>query len=289
LDAKCDSLAWNPLGSASAHSQLAGVVASLVFAGIVLLLQRGVPAQRQTQAVSLLIAGFFTFALDSFLFGVIAGEQICARAWTETMVAAGMLGIGALGIFTSLAWLLHVHEESNPTAFRLATFAAYCLAGIVGLQLAVTAQDYLRDVLPDGHAEWVSVLVSGYPLCILALIGTHLVFHRRLRRLAERVAGPTAYITIGYVTLSVAGFGFFAGLDRNHWENGVSVELATGATVAALTLPALALITQLLALPGPMHPTKQANSALGAPDRSSTTRTRASGSTRAHGRGRRRR
>jgi hypothetical protein len=64
-----------------------------------------------------LVAGFYTFALDSFMFGITSGEQVCERAWTETMGAAGMLGIGALGLFTGLAWLLRLSLDPPMKSF----------------------------------------------------------------------------------------------------------------------------------------------------------------------------
>jgi hypothetical protein len=90
----CDSADWSPIDSAASHSQLAGVVAGLVFAGIVVILERQAPGRRPAEALTLFVAGFFTFALDGFFFGVVAGERTCPRAWTETMVAAGLLGFG---------------------------------------------------------------------------------------------------------------------------------------------------------------------------------------------------
>jgi hypothetical protein len=234
----CGDLTWSPIGSASSLSQLAGVVASLVFAGVVFLLQRRAPDGRQDQAIALLISGFLTFALVSFMFGVVAGEQTCPRAWTEYMVASGGLGIGTLGLFTSLVWLLHVHEEANGLSFRVTTAIAYSLAATVGFLLVVTARAYLDDVA-GGGPHWLASLLNVYVAAVVILVVLHLIFQRRLRRSAQKVVGVVAYVSVAYIVASTAVFGWVSGLGLKYWSGGVSGETAAGITVLALALPGL--------------------------------------------------
>ncbi|MCO8276157.1 hypothetical protein M1L60_36830 [Actinoplanes sp. TRM 88003] len=126
IGSACTTEDWSPIGSAASHSQLAGVVAGLVFAGIVVILERQAPAQRRpAEALTLFVAGFFTFALDAFFFGVVAGERTCDRAWTETMVAAGLLGFGALSLFVGLSWLLYSLDRTSSTPFRATRVIVY--------------------------------------------------------------------------------------------------------------------------------------------------------------------
>ena len=247
----CPEPAWDPAISSAAHSQLTGTLASLVFGAIVFILSKDVTARRtHGQAVALLVAGFFTFALDSFIFGVTSGERVCGRAWTETMVAAGLMGIGALGLFTGLAWLLRIHDADNRAAFRATTLAAYLVAIAVGFQLQETAHDYLHDTgaaLPS----WLQNSVSDYVLAIVIISAAHFGFKRILRRLAPKVVSTTAYITIAYAFVTLWLFSWASGLDPKEWQIGHQNHIAYIAVSLALGLPALTLVLQLVALPGP--------------------------------------
>ncbi|QGN45814.1 hypothetical protein GKC29_02385 [Micromonospora sp. WMMC415] len=73
--ATCEHLDWSPIESAASHSQLAGVIASLLFAGMIVLLTDRGKTIKHTYALMLLTSSFFILALDSFLFSVIAGER----------------------------------------------------------------------------------------------------------------------------------------------------------------------------------------------------------------------
>jgi hypothetical protein len=248
---KCDSIPWSPMGSASAHSALAGVIAGLVFAGIVILLERRREDKKPSPAISLLIAGFFTFALDSFLFAVIAGEQACARAFSETMVAAGMLGIGALGLFTGIAWLLHAHDETDPTPFRVTILVSYCLAIVVGLHLVLTTHDYLHDSVRGKPPAWVGAALTKYLIAVAAVIFVHALVRRWVVRWAKHMAAGAAYVTVIYVTVCAGVFGWLAGLDSEQWQGGVSPNVATAASVIPLVAAGATLVMQFLALPAP--------------------------------------
>ncbi len=247
----CDSVDWNPIGSATAHSQLAGVVAGLVFAGIVVILERQAPARRPAEALTMFLAGFFTFALDGFIFGVVAGERTCTRAWTETMVAAGLMGFGALSLFVGLSWLLYSLDRTRSTPLRVARSTAYVLAVIVVAQLHATARDYLRDVRPAGRYLWIDDVLAGGLLVVLGLIAALAVCARRLPARLRRSTGFTAYITIAYVFVCALSFGLLTAVDTSFWTSGVQPTVFIAATLGSVMLPTLVVLVHLLALPVP--------------------------------------
>lgn len=127
----CAELEWSPLGSASSHSQLAGVLAGLVFAGIVVLFSDRNPNTQRTRAVVLFSGSLLALVVASLIFGVIAGEQVCAKAWTETVPASGLLGLGALGVFAGISWLFNAYDDDYGRTTRLITVITYTLAVIV--------------------------------------------------------------------------------------------------------------------------------------------------------------
>jgi hypothetical protein len=91
-----------------------------MFGGIVLLLGQR-PTSRRLQAMSLMLAAFVVLGLDAYLFGLVTGETaaLCRRQWTEAMIAAGLLGVGAVAIICGLGLLLNSYiceERIAPAA-----------------------------------------------------------------------------------------------------------------------------------------------------------------------------
>ncbi|MFY1691140.1 hypothetical protein [Plantactinospora sp. WMMB782] len=243
----CESVDWNPLGSAGAHSQLAGVVAGLVFAGIVMLIDRGTPRRPSAEALTMFIAGLVTFALDSFFFGVIAGERTCPRVWTQTTVAAGMLGVGSLTLFTGLAWLIAGRSEFE-SPLRLIRVVAYGLSLVTVGQLTVTAHDYLRDVRPEGTYPWLDWLVRAWSVLVAVVVIGH-AFAPRPGYGAHRAVRHAAYLGISYVLSCALIFGLLTAVDRSYWLDGVPPGVFIAAALLSVMLPGLVVVVQLMAFP----------------------------------------
>lgn len=105
----CGTVEWNLGASAPTYSQLAGLLAGFVFTVIVLLLSKQHRATHDAQVLSVFLSAFAVLGLASYSYGVISGETApgsCGRAATEVTVAAGLLGMGAVAIVVSLAWLV---------------------------------------------------------------------------------------------------------------------------------------------------------------------------------------
>ena len=252
----CDKLGWDPLGSAPLHSAFAGVLAGLVFAGIVLLLSVQAERIRRANALVVLGSAFLVLAFDAFMFGVIAGERVCGRAWTETMFAAGLLGLGALGIFSGLCWLIDANDSGDRRTTRFYLSITYVIALIASYHIAVTAHDYLADVAPYADIpRWLIDLVRIYEWTLVGLVLLTIainVLRRRLRRLAvgvsHRFVINTAYAYVGCVVVSAYMSGRSAMVPEKGWEHVGSGTMAWNAIVS-LVLPGFAILAQLWALP----------------------------------------
>lgn len=146
----CEALDWTFIGSASSHSAFAGVAGGFVFAVIGILIGQRDGGRKRITALILFTSAFFILALDSLLFGVVAGEQLCMRAHTEGMVASGLLGIGAVSMFIGLAWLFDLFETRDDGAAdleRLSRVVVYATEAIAILLLTVTAFGFLNDLI----------------------------------------------------------------------------------------------------------------------------------------------
>jgi hypothetical protein len=262
---ECERLEWNPLASAVSHSAMAGVLAGLVFAGIVVLISdrwqvHGRPHRR---ALVLFAGALLPLAVVSFLFGVIAGEQVCPRAWTGTMLAAGLLGPGALGIFGGVCWLFNAYDDDRAQITRLATFMTYTVALVVGYQLQVNAADYLATMAGTGLSDvpsWLVRAVDWYAVGVAAIVlgvpVTRFLRSRvrsrasRVDRGRDRAAIQAAYLSVANVIVVAAGSGSLAGRPGSQWEPTTPTSVVVATTLLSLALPTVAVAAQLRALPG---------------------------------------
>jgi hypothetical protein len=119
----CSVTGWSAVASASANASLAAVLAGFMINGIVLVLGFK-PSEMKAeyiQALALLFAAFVALGLDAFLFGLVTGDgtnivgkvSACRRTWTEAMLAAGLLGIGAVVIVASFVILFTFYIPSS--------------------------------------------------------------------------------------------------------------------------------------------------------------------------------
>ncbi|GAB2920849.1 hypothetical protein GCM10027280_04810 [Micromonospora polyrhachis] len=193
------------------------------------------------------IAGLVTFALDSFFFGVIAGERTCPRVWTQTTVAAGLLGVGSLTLFTGLAWLIAGRSEFE-SPLRFIRVTAYGLSLVIVGQLTVTAHDYLRDVRPEGTYPWLDWLIRAWSALVALVIVGH-ACAPRLRYGAHRAVTHAAYLGIAYAFSCAVIFGLLTAADRSYWTDGVSPDVFIAAALLSVMLPGLVVVVQLMAFP----------------------------------------
>jgi len=191
----CASTGWSAVSSALANATLAGLLAGFMLNGIVVLLSRQPESGQRVgyfQSASLLFAAFVALGLDSFLFGLITGDQAgvaCRRAWTEAMFAAGLLGVGTVAVVVSIVFLLGVffdpairlsrkeaaegsaaksaEEAEEEEAIRksndlLAMLCSLLRPGVallvVGL-LVMTAVSYLFAFFRAGAPTWTYIVV----------------------------------------------------------------------------------------------------------------------------------
>ena len=199
----------------------------------------------------LLISSFLVLMLDSFFFSVIGGERLCERAWTEMMIGAGLLGIGSLGVFSGVAWLAaDSNDRYSDAASYIATLARW-VAGIIPLQLLITAQYYLHDMYqPNQPPLWLSI--SAW-VCLLALTVAVVVLsfnqYRKPWRPTDWAVRAAAYSSVAYAIISSVSFGILGG--RGPDPQGKPPDWVVGTAVAvALALSTLAIVSHMLALPG---------------------------------------
>jgi hypothetical protein len=164
-------------------------------------------------------------------------------------LAAGLLGLGALGIFSGLCWLIHTADSGERRTTRFYLSITYVIALIVSYHVTVTARDYL-----DGFGSvprWLDGFVRVEQWTLVALV-VAVAAWRRFRRSAvgvsHRYVIGTAYGYVGCVVVAAYMAGRSSAVSESAWQHIGAGTLAWTAIVG-VTLPAGAVLAQLLALP----------------------------------------
>ncbi|MEU6117051.1 hypothetical protein ABZ840_21245 [Streptomyces sp. NPDC047117] len=278
-DGACLGTGWSAVASAPANSQLAGVLAGFVFAGFVMILTERRMSPLRTATLRLFIAGFIVLALDSYAFSLLTGdvaEQACGRVWTESLIASGMLVVGAVAVISGMSWLLASyvevqsdeepdggtatadgHQEAMRTLERLLRRSVYGITTLTVLLLSTAAHDYVNVVFggrqPPGWASWVS------PLYVL-LVGTAMIVtvwrrqRRRTRRAGEPAAPPRNELPIAftcavsYAVLGTAAIGVTTSTPVSAW-NPVPEAVAACTVGVVLIMPVPTVLALIYAMP----------------------------------------
>lgn len=218
------------LSSASANSQLAGVLGGFLITAIALLFDRN--SREGVHTLALFASAVLILMLDAFLFSLITGTQVpgdgdrrgtCAIAWTQGAVSTGMLAAGAAGLFGGLGWMLAGHavkriSECDPDDVRAYGFLAdlggwltFAAAMTTTLILSETSIDYLHFMFDRSPHTLVVGLITG-SAALIVVVDFVMVFvrNRSLRASLADTGQPTRLAlrslwvaTVGMLALAI--------------------------------------------------------------------------------------
>ncbi|MEU4834854.1 hypothetical protein [Streptosporangium sp. NPDC023615] len=278
----CPRIDWSAAESASAYSQLAGVLAGFAFSGLVLLLSQRGSGTLRARAMSMLITAFVLLSMDSFNFGFITGNgqsvsgatvaEVCSRTWTQFMFAGGMLGVGGIAVVSAAGWLLAAHVEADrlaragrgtddpgngpcpgPADFtgvqRLARAATYCVAGVTVLLLFMTARGYLDVMYGLTSRSTPAWILVPYPIAILS--GVVLLRVRARTRPPRPAPSPGGVLRSSDRVFTVGVYGAIAYATTGTAVVGLAMDLPMGLWRSAPEELAIVTAAFSLLLPAP--------------------------------------
>lgn len=152
-------LSWDPIKSASLHSQFAGVLAGVAFVAMTLVLTRDALGKRPSShwltraALTELLIGFLALSVASLEWGIVAGESIpeSVRPGAAGVFATITLAIGALQMISGVSYLVLGFELDEP-GNQDCPVAHTCAAGYAWIAVLATFHIVLTttDVLTRG-------------------------------------------------------------------------------------------------------------------------------------------
>jgi hypothetical protein len=256
------------LGAAPAYSAFAGILGGFVFLIIITLMtdrrdfttaqthgpQNAVtilPSKStidRTHALMLFLPAFLSLLVAAFLFGEVSGEQICARGYTEGMLAASLLAIGGLGIFSAISWMLDAYGESSEDLRRTALVFTYISYFVIVALLTESGIDVIQNALQNELPNYALIPLVVYgPLLLLLMVAARRWFtpseSRRSRAQLTVVYLPAAYIVIAVITYSIlTSYSPGEWKSLNDWKAYLAVSIA-------MFFPAITMIAYARALP----------------------------------------
>jgi len=252
--------------------------------GIVLLLGSDKTATRAgyVQALSLLFTAFIALGLDAYLFGMVTGDttavirsviphvSACRRAWTEAMLAAGLLGVGTVAIVAGFVFLFAVyfgdqrrsryyhHAQLASSLDLLVLLCNAVRAGVtlvVGALLYMTARSYLQAIyngkIPAVAKPCLHIYVGFGVVAVLVFtvaLFAPLLPRRERRNVLTRLVQPDTdkrfiqtlkiaiYSSIGYSVATVIAAVAVASTSAYRWTASPYVDHIAIATVLWILL-----------------------------------------------------
>ncbi|MFG2380322.1 hypothetical protein [Streptomyces avermitilis] len=278
-DVSCTGSGWSIVTSAPTNSQLAGLLAGFVFAAIILVLTQNGASPLRINTLRLFVAGSIVLALDSYAFSLLTGdvaEGVCSRIWTESLMANGMLVVGAIAVISGLSWQLaaYIDEQAHSGApgvseseqvnamrslGRLVRRSVYSITAMAIILFANVAWDYTGVVFTGRPkpwwASWVSplyVLLVGASACIVAFrrqarVGSE---NERVSTLSRSALSVGFTFAVSYAVFGTAVIGFTASTPTSFW-NPVPDVIAFTAVAVVLMMPVPTILTLIYAMPRP--------------------------------------
>jgi MFS family permease len=169
------------------------------------------------------------------------------------MIAGGMLGVGALGIFGALSWLLNAKEGPERRLSRLTSGIAFVVGVVVVTHMWVTTKDFIRDTSSvTNYPGWLAGVVDTVSALAVAGLLVFAYIRRRRTLPAQRVYWA-GYATVSYALASAVTSGFLLGPAESDWKD-VSAWLMVLAVLLPLTIVAVTVGTHILAIAHPSDP-----------------------------------
>lgn len=224
----------------SSHSALAGVIAGVLFTGIVLVVSiRGKSDSdelHRVAALEVMVAALLAMLVSSFLFSASGGETICQRSSFGYATAGALFAAAGAATFQALAWMLMSFEASNSGLSNIAGFARLLVCALAVGHIYLTVDD-LASWYPQSRSldVWNIVFAIAGGLILVVSI----VFWWTVDSSRDAPASTTgAYVLLGTTALAVGAYDVIASLHLDRW--------ATDSAPPGLTLGVAIVLTGCL-------------------------------------------
>lgn len=236
---------WTIITSAPVTSQVIGVLAAVVFAGVIFLFQEAPPSEDSdnyrysSRALVTLLSAFVSLAAASFLFSVISGEQVCRRAFAEGAAAAALFGNAVVGMFLSLCWLFAAKRIGGPhviwakVLLVVSSLISWTFVTLTMLDATQVVEPGRQDAIRSGLISW-----GAGPLLLPIMTLSSIHWIPALRKLIQSRAARAFEVSLVLSILSlIFTVSFFSVITTQPDEHSFPIAIRLAITgLLALTL-----------------------------------------------------
>lgn len=113
MEELCRQVEWSLLSVASSFSSFAGLAASLILASMVIIVVEYRGEENMTTVVALFTVTLLALGTDTFIFGAVGGEVLCARGGAQGLLGASTLAPGVVTLLLGITLLQAKLRHSN--------------------------------------------------------------------------------------------------------------------------------------------------------------------------------
>jgi hypothetical protein len=231
-----DVSGFDAILAAPGHSQLSGVLAAVVFTGMILLLSERTsdtaiqPSRRN--ALVVMMPTFFGLLIVSFSFAVTMGEINCKRAEAATISVAGLFAVSAVGTMYALAWLFNAYEKGFRALSTISGSIVFMLSAMVFTQMGLTVVDF-QDKYEQDHVSNIVIWIYT-AAAVVGVIGLWIRWMTRRPTARERQSTNSAIAIIAYSIFALILFNTVIAFPVSNWDDKVAPWYALIAAIASL-------------------------------------------------------
>jgi hypothetical protein len=248
---------FDAIFAAPGHSQLAGVLAAVLFTCIILLLSdRTSPPPitwARQNALLVMVSTFFGLLVVSFCFAVTMGETDCKRAQAATIGIAGLFAVSAVGAMYALSWLFDAYETGFKELSTVSGTIVFIVAAYVFAEMGITFIDfqdkYPRDLILKNTVLWIYIGVTVAAVFVLWLRWLH------TESPENASAKRSAIAIIAYAACAVIIFSCLITPTVEDWRHDAAPWYAIAASIGSLVGVAVPIYFMLMTTPHRVKPT----------------------------------
>lgn len=197
----CKQLEWTLLNAASNFSSFSGLGASLILAAMVIILVEYKGEENPVNAVALFTVTLLALGADTFIFGAVSGEALCARGDAQGLLGGSTEATGVVILLLGVTLLQSKFKHSHPALTLLGNAVTSVGAAGTMTLLSLWTVRMLNNltILRLRPAPAVSYL----PALVIAGLFVTAIVVVALSGLSDRVRGGAIVVTTGIYLLHI--------------------------------------------------------------------------------------
>ncbi|MFG2091951.1 hypothetical protein [Spirillospora sp. NPDC048824] len=130
--------------------------------------------------LKLLLASFFSLVVTSYLFSVLSGELVCARAVTAHEFLGSAMATAVVTMIVALSWMVLPHDSQGDTVVKFLRSLIYFSLFLIAGMLLLSSIAYVNGMDPQDDHDTLAGLMALFTLSgFIAFVWISRVYRKR--------------------------------------------------------------------------------------------------------------